>query len=335
MDSLTQIVLGAAVGEAVLGKKIGNKAMLWGAIAGTIPDLDVFSRYFVDNLTANEIHRGFSHSILFCILIAPILGWLLSKVYKSKEANFKDWTKLFFWSLFTHSLLDAHTTWGTQLFWPLDFKVAYNNIFVADPLYTLPFLTFLLLALFSKSKSEKRKKYNNLGLIISCSYMLLTIMFKGIAHYQFTDSLKTQNIPYVELETRPTPLNSILWSGNAETEDAFYIGYYSLLDKNNDIEFRKFYKNKDLLGEMKDEDVVQRLIKLSGNRYIVVEENDNIYFNDLRFGIMGVDSDAKQFAYSYKLYYDSNKTMHADENPKTFDKAGEVFGQLLSRIKGK
>ena len=41
MDSLTQVVLGAAVGEAALGKKIGNRAIVWGGIAGTIPDLDV------------------------------------------------------------------------------------------------------------------------------------------------------------------------------------------------------------------------------------------------------------------------------------------------------
>ena len=66
MDSLTQIVLGASVGEAVLGKKVGNKAALYGAIAGTIPDLDVLAGYFVDEITAIEWHRGFSHSILFC-----------------------------------------------------------------------------------------------------------------------------------------------------------------------------------------------------------------------------------------------------------------------------
>lgn len=69
MDSLTQIVLGAAVGEAVLGKKVGNKAMLYGAIAGTIPDLDVLARNFVDTVTATEWHRGFSHSIFFFGLI--------------------------------------------------------------------------------------------------------------------------------------------------------------------------------------------------------------------------------------------------------------------------
>lgn len=77
MDSLTQIVLGAAVGEAVLGRKVGNRAMLYGAIAGTIPDLDILSSYFTDTVTALEIHRGFTHSILFSIIFAcnNSLGW--------------------------------------------------------------------------------------------------------------------------------------------------------------------------------------------------------------------------------------------------------------------
>ena len=65
MDSLTQIVLGASVAEATLGRKIGNKAILYGAIAGTIPDLDIILKFFVDDLSATEMHRGFSHSLLF------------------------------------------------------------------------------------------------------------------------------------------------------------------------------------------------------------------------------------------------------------------------------
>ena len=78
MDSLTQIVLGAAVGEAVLGRKVGNKAILYGAIAGTIPDLDIFASYFTDTVSALAIHRGFTHSILFSVLFAPVfVGWCL------------------------------------------------------------------------------------------------------------------------------------------------------------------------------------------------------------------------------------------------------------------
>lgn len=88
MDSLTQVVLGAAVGEAVLGKKVGNRAMLWGAVAGTIPDLDVFLRLFTDPITATELHRGISHSLLFSLLVAPLLGFLVRKRPKITLSGF-------------------------------------------------------------------------------------------------------------------------------------------------------------------------------------------------------------------------------------------------------
>lgn len=75
MDSLTQMVLGAAMGEVVAGKKIGNRALLWGAIGGTIPDLDVLSRLFYGEIHALIIHRGFMHSFLFAFIISPIMAW--------------------------------------------------------------------------------------------------------------------------------------------------------------------------------------------------------------------------------------------------------------------
>ena len=65
MDSLSQIVLGAAVGEAVLGRRIGNRAMIWGAVAGTIPDMDVLGQYFLSELDNLAFHRGISHSLVF------------------------------------------------------------------------------------------------------------------------------------------------------------------------------------------------------------------------------------------------------------------------------
>ena len=98
MDSLTQIVLGASVAEAALGKKIGNKAIFLGAIAGTIPDLDIVMRFFVDDLTASVMHRGFSHSLIFPFIVAPILGILAKKIYSNLEdVSQFDWNKMFFW----------------------------------------------------------------------------------------------------------------------------------------------------------------------------------------------------------------------------------------------
>ncbi len=83
MDTLTQLTLGAACGEAVLGKKIGNRAMLWGAFGGLLPDFDVLAMFFTDEISALAFHRGFMHSILFAVLAALGLGWLTERLYRT------------------------------------------------------------------------------------------------------------------------------------------------------------------------------------------------------------------------------------------------------------
>jgi inner membrane protein len=90
LDSISQVVLGAAVGEAVLGKKIGNRAMLWGAVAGTIPDLDVIGNLFMSEIDSLAFHRGISHSLFFAVLFSFIMAsytrWLYSSgTYRNKK----------------------------------------------------------------------------------------------------------------------------------------------------------------------------------------------------------------------------------------------------------
>lgn len=333
MDSLTQIVLGAAVGEAVLGKKVGNKAILWGAIAGTIPDLDVLAKLFYDNVTANEIHRGFSHSILFSLLFAPIFGWLIFQLYKKKEASFWGWTQLMFWGFFTHPLLDAHTTWGTQFFWPLANKISYKNIFVVDPLYTVPFLIFVILAMSHRQGTVKRSRFNRLGLYVSSAYMLLTLVFKWIAFEVFKDSLKQQNIDYVEIETKPTPFNSILWTANVETKNGYLIGYYSFFDSSKNIHFQYYPKQRALLGKHKNHPLIKRLSVLSQGWYTIEQREGKLLFNDLRFGLMDVNAEEKRFVFSYELY-EENGELKAVETEKQTKEAKPLLVALWKRVKG-
>ncbi len=332
MDSLTQIVLGAAVGEAVLGKKVGNKAILYGAIAGTIPDLDSFASLFTDALTAVEIHRGFTHSIVFSLLFAPIFGWIISKIEHKIGISWKDWSWLMFWGLVTHPLLDAHTTWGTQLFWPLDLRLAYKNIFVIDPLYTIPFLVFLILAMRSKQGSLKRMKYNNLGLIVSSLYMLCTIGLKGITYLKFKNSLDEQNISYLQLQTRPSPFNTIMWSANVELEDAYLIGDYSIFDT-KPIEFTRIPKNHYLVDDFNEEINLDRIIAISEGWYTISKRDDKLYFNDLRFGAFDEDAEDPKFVFSYLL---EKKDGHliVEEVPRNPEDATRVLKNLGNRILG-
>lgn len=331
MDSLTQIVLGAAVGEAVLGKKVGNKAMLYGAIAGTIPDLDVFASHFTDTVTALSMHRGFTHSIVFSVLFAPIFGWLVSRyeTYKS----FKGWSWLFFWGFLTHPILDAHTTWGTQLFWPFDLRLAFKNIFVIDPLYTVPFLVFLILAMRQKRTTKKRRLYNKIGLIVSSSYLVLTFFLKWMSFNQFEQALNNQNIEYLQIDTRPSPLNTILWSANVETEDAYLLGNYSFFDSQS-VAFETYPKNHELLGDLVENEKVQRMIAISEGWYTISKKEGQLYFNDLRFGLLSLKPKADNFVFQYKIEVDAHDNVSFIEAPKDTRDSKALLSQLWTRLKG-
>jgi len=335
LDSLTQIVLGASVGEVVLGKKVGNKAILWGAIAGTLPDLDVLLRYFTDEISSTQMHRGFSHSIVFAVLIAPLLGWIAKKIhFKLKEVSFKDWTKLFFWTTVTHPLLDAHTTWGTQFFWPFNYRLAYQNIFVVDPLYTLPFLMFLIIVMTLKKDNPKRSKFNTIGLSLSSTYLLLTLIFKWISFQEFKEGLENQEIEYVEIDTKPSPLNSILWSSLIETDKGYRTAYYSLFDKQEITYSKEFLKNHHLLEPYLEQKVIKQLIDISAGWYRIEEKNGKLLFWDLRFGQMGMDVNNASFLWYYELNIKENGNMSAIKRQPEIKNFKLVFKELFNRIKG-
>lgn len=380
MDSLTQIVLGAAVGEVVLGRKVGNKAILWGAIAGTIPDLDVLARSLFDPLRANELHRGFTHSILFSAAMAPVLAIWLKRHAASLLAVFtllvaltfvqgaengvvrgillvatagiivlifrrkrladggtrKEWSWLFWWSLVTHPLLDCHTTWGTQLFWPLPWKLSWNNIFVVDPLYTVPFMICVGIVMFIRRDNARRRWVNWLGIGISSAYMLFTIVCKRIAVGAIASSLDRQHIPYVDFTTRPTPFNSILWSVNVDAGDHYLLGYHSLLDTKPEVEFVRVDKGLQNLGPWADHDKVRRLQVLSDHDFVVRSRSDTIVFNDLRFGQMGEPSPDKPFVFAY-LLVPTNGDLRVElipPGPPRGEDLGTLLNELWERVKG-
>ena len=339
MDSLTQIVLGAACGEIALGKKIGNKAMLFGAIGGTIPDLDVFvGRLFYSNeIDIMAFHRGFMHSILFAFIAAPILGWLVHKLYntgKRKDTTTtKDWVWLFFLSIFTHPLLDSFTPYGTQLFAPFsDYRVAFNNISVADPAYTIPFLLFLIVAMFFKRNSTRRNWWVKASIYISSAYMLFTIGNKLYMDSVFKKSFKKAGIEFNRFSTQPTILNNILWYGIAETDTDYKVAFYSLFDKSKTADkIITLPKNHDLI-DMKNADL-KKLTWFSNNYYNIIKSDSSatIKYNDLRYPLLNAD-DPNSSVFSFTLKKEGNRW---DINPfEGTTPTKKDFEAFKKRIKG-
>ena len=294
MDSITQIVLGAACGEAVLGKKIGNRALLFGAIGGTIPDLDVFvgKLLFNNEIDAMAFHRGFMHSFLFAILAAIGFGMLVFWIYNRGKrygmTTQKEWMWLFFASIFTHPILDSFTAYGTQLFAPFsNYRVAFNNIAVADPLYTLPFLIALIIMMCFRRTSSKRRLFLYLGLGFSSLYMLSTLVNKYHVNRVYKQALAEQKFDYIRFQTQPTILNNILWYGIAETSDAYYVGFYSILDTEATInKWHKLPKNHELIQGMPKD--LETLAWFSDGYYNLSETAslDTYLFKDLRYPLM-------------------------------------------------
>jgi len=317
MDSLTQIVLGAAVGEACLGKKVGNKALLWGGIAGTIPDLDVLFT-FGDPIREIVVHRGFSHSILFAVLIAPLLGWLVMKLYAGRgrpEANFQQWSWFFFWSVFTHPLLDCLTTYGTQLFYPFsDHRVSISSVFVVDPLYTLPFLILTLAGAFYHRESFMRRNMNRFGILLSSLYLLVGYVNKQLAESHFEADLQQNAVPYERGYIGPTPMNILLWYGVYETKQDFRIGYWSVLDEEGPIQWDSYGKQHDLLAPYTAAYGVDRLMWFSKGFHVIRQDGDALRFYTLNYGrTQNTDTSAAgSFSFYYKIMPQPDGTVNYD-----------------------
>ena len=161
MDSVTQFVLGAAVGETVLGRKIGNKAALWGGIAATLPDLDVFIPLggVVEDFT---YHRSASHSLFVLAILTPVMVWLINKIHPALRENKGRWMLMIYLAFATHVLLDSCTAYGTQIFWPVStIPVSWSTIFIIDPLYTLPLLLGVIAALVMTRKTTRGTAVQN------------------------------------------------------------------------------------------------------------------------------------------------------------------------------
>jgi inner membrane protein len=309
MDSLTQIVLGAACGEIALGKKIGNKALLFGAIGGTIPDLDVFigKLFYINEIDRMAFHRGFMHSIVFAVIAAFILGalvyWLYNRGKRLQTTTRKDWVWLFFLSIFTHPILDSFTPYGTQLFLPFsDYRVGINNISVVDPIYTLPFLCCFIAVMFYKRNTRKRLFIAKLGIAISSFYMLMTLVNKCYVNSIFKDSLVEDNIPFTRFQTQPTFFNNVLWYGIAETETHYYVGFYSILDRASRIDnWEKLPKNHQFISDNNPD--LKTLSWFSNGYYnlIPLEEENTYRYNDLRYPYFNMeDPNSSIFSFTVK-----------------------------------
>lgn len=284
MDSITQAVLGASVGGVVLGPKIGNRALLAGAVIGSLPDADVLFP-FTDAVATFTYHRSFSHSFIVLTILTPVLLWFMELCKRKRFEHRRSWLLMIFLAFNTHVLLDCFTIYGTQAFWPLNnYPVGWGTIFIIDPLYTAPLLLGVIITAIAMRGKKGSHTALKAGLMLSSAYLCVTIVLHHTIEQHANEQLAGQNIQPRALLTAPTPM-SLLWRIVARTETDYYEGYYSVFDSDKNIEFVKWPAGESNLQGLSGHWPVERLRWFTKGLYATSLENDQIVISDLRMGI--------------------------------------------------
>ncbi|PIE25327.1 MAG: hydrolase [Planctomycetota bacterium] len=283
MDSLTQIALGAAVGHAVLGRKLGRRALVYGALLGTLPDLDVLVPMggAIENFT---YHRGASHSWLVHSAVAPLFAWGLARLHRAREISLGRWI-CFVWSiLFTHALLDVFTVYGTQVFWPLTTApLALGSIFIIDPLYTLPLLVGCVLA-WRRKLAPGATRGVAVGLILSTLYLLWSLGAQRLVLSEAQASLAARGLPRLQVLATPAFFNTLLWRLVTIDGERYFEGFYSLVD-GAPVEWHERPREASLVAPLASEWSLQRLQWFTHGFWAVEHEGDDLVLVDLRMGL--------------------------------------------------
>ncbi|WP_317897467.1 metal-dependent hydrolase [Aurantibacillus circumpalustris] len=336
MDSITHTVIGACLGEVIAGKKLGKKAMLIGALANNLPDIDVITTFWTSPAKELLVHRGITHSILFAVIASYLLALAFKKLIKNEEVSLKQWLLLIGSGLFLHILIDAFTAYGTGWFEPFShYRVSFNTLFILDPFLSLPMIVASVALLIVKRDAEqKRKRIALFGLYLSLFYLTICTCIKLYVNKTIEQDLKSKNISYQSYLATPTPMNNILWYTVAKSGSGFYIGYYSILDKNPTLTWEFFEKNDSLLQPFKNNQEIECLTRFSKNYYCVREKGGSLNFSDIRFGqIGGWYAPQAPFVFNFDLTLQKNNKINLQQGRfKSINK--KDFELLISRIKG-
>lgn len=285
MDSVTQIVLGAAVAEAAGGRQFGRRAALWGMALGTLPDLDVFVP-LGNAIHDFTYHRSASHSLIMLALLTPLVVWLIKKIHPTTVGQQKRWFILVYLVFATHVLLDSFTVYGTQLFWPvIDTPMTWSTIFIIDPLYTLPLLLGVIMVLLLRRNRAAGHIANLVGLGMSTLYLLWTVGVKLHVENVAYENLARQQVHYTKVLTIPTAFNSLLWRILVINETDYYEGFYSIFDGDVALRLKQYPRSLELVTPLRDEWSVQRLQWFTKDFYSASQVNGNIVITDLRMGV--------------------------------------------------
>jgi len=320
-----------------MGKKtIGKRAMLWGALAQNIPDIDGLSSFWMSMPDYLLAHRGFLHSFLFLIIASPGFALVAERIHRPHNIPLRQWIYFFALQIFIHIFIDSFNSYGTAWFEPFShYRVSFNTVFVLDPLFTLGPLIGCLVLLTMRTKSRKRIFWWRFGVTCTAVYLCYCIVNKLIIDREVKNIFKEQKIAYTKYLTTPAPLSSWLWFVVAESDSGYNVGFRSVFDKQQKMSFTYFPRNEILLKPYEEDHGVMQLKRFSKGFYSMEQWGDTLVFNDLRFGqIIGWERARERFVFHYLLEHSKKENLLVVQRGRFEGWDWNVVKSLWKRIEG-
>ncbi len=229
MDTLTQGLLGATFGQACFGHRLGRRAVVWGAVGGVLPDLDLVASA-TGPMGEFLYHRGPTHALWFGPVVGTALGCAFWRWRAKREGGtLSAWTGLFIVALFTHPLLDLFTTYGTQLLAPFsNRRFALDGIAIVDPVYSLLLVAALLVGLQRGEGSRAARVAAGGALALTTAYLFYGVWLNDRAEMRVRAELKAEGIGGANVHAYPTLLQIYLRRVVVRNEDEVRVGWLSL-----------------------------------------------------------------------------------------------------------
>lgn len=309
--------------------------MFWGALAQSIPDIDFVASLWLNTSENLLAHRGFTHSLLFALLIVPVFALVADKIHKPHNIAFRKWLLFFTTEVLVHLFTDGFNNYGIGWLEPFSHaRFSFNTIYVADPFFSLwPGIAFLMLCVLGRYHPA-RKFWWKSGLMIPVFYLCYCTVNKIKITAEVNEIFINQHIPHERYFTTPAPLQNWLWYVVAGNDSGYYVGFRSLFDSQRKINFQYFPRNDRLLQPVSDQEDLQKLIRFSQEFYTAEKWGDTLVFNDLRFGqIIGWEYPKERFVFHYFLEHPSGNTLVVQRG--RFAKwNATTIKRFLERIKG-
>jgi inner membrane protein len=303
MDSLTHLAAGACIGEVFLGRQLGQRALLWGAVAQSAPDIDALSVLWTGPAEHLLAHRGFTHSFLFAAMIVPLFALAAHRWHRPHDIPFRRFLWFFGVAVLGHTLLDGLNAYGTGWFEPFSHaRIALNVLFVADPFFAVGVAVATVALVVMRRHNTHRRRWAWAGLVWTvlytghCAYNRMTV------DREVRRLLAQQQVRYSRVFITPTVMNAWLWYVVAEDADGYHIGYRSVFDRADTLPLHFVPRHAELLQQVHDQADLALLTRFAQGWYTVEQRGDDLLFNDLRFGqVMGWRDPRASFVFRYHL----------------------------------